>query len=260
MSEYEDLLEMVLEWGKVREDRTGVGTISMFGTQTVYDLENGFPLITTKKVHFKSVVAELLWMLSGSTNINDLDASIWNEWADEDGSLGPVYGAQWRMWGETLIDQIANVVDSIRNDPMSRRHIVTAWNPADLDAMALPPCHMMFQFYVQDGKLSCMLYQRSADLFLGVPFNIASYALLTHIVANLCGLGVGEFIHTIGDAHIYLNHVDQVREQLSRAPLPFPELELDLPEGIQYPWEVKPEHIKLHDYMSYPAIKGEVAV
>jgi thymidylate synthase len=233
MRVYLDLLEHVLARGVRKDDRTGTGTLSLFGAQARYDLAAGFPLVTTKKVHWHSVVHELLWFLSGSTNIAYLKANkvgIWNEWADEDGELGPVYGKQWRAWqgadGST-IDQIAALVEGLRRDPDSRRHVVSAWNVAELPAMRLPPCHLLFQFHVAAGRLSCQLYQRSADLFLGVPFNIASYALLTHMIARVTGLQAGEFIHTIGDLHLYLNHLDQAREQLARAPRPLPSLWLN---------------------------------
>ena len=263
--QYEDTLATVLEMGHERSDRTGVGTIGLFGLRMEFDLRQGFPLITTKKVHFKSVVAELLWFLSGSTNVRDLQAlgcTIWDSWADtETGDLGPVYGHQWRSWpgrnGET-VDQITNVVEQIKRDPYGRRHVVSAWNPADIPDMALPPCHCLFQFYVQDGLLSCQLYQRSADLFLGVPFNIASYALLTHMVAAQCGLGVGEFIWVGGDCHIYLNHVDQVEEQLRREPRPFPTLHLN--QDVKSVFDYTMDDVVVVGYDPHPAIKAEVAV
>jgi len=271
-TEYERALQYVLVNGVPSTDRTGVGTLSVFGLQCRYDLSKEFPLITSKRVHWKSVVAELIWLLSGSTNINDLDATIWDEWADANGDLGPVYGKQWRNWEATVsqrtgmgtamfnvkIDQIKDVVDQIRSNPDSRRLIVSAWNPVDLPRMALMPCHTLFQFYVREGRLSCQLYQRSADMFLGVPFNIASYALLTHMVARVCGLEVGEFIHTIGDAHIYLNHTEQVVEQLSRDDKPRPQVILS--GDYQYPWEFKPEDIELVGYDPHPVIKAPVAV
>ena len=224
MQEYLDLLEKVKNSGKPKGDRTGTGTISVFGHQMRFNLEDSFPLLTTKKIHFKSVAYELLWFLKGDTNINYLKengVSIWDEWADENGDLGPVYGKQWRKWeGKNNIhDQVTEVIKQIKDNPDSRRHIVSAWNVADIPSMALAPCHILFQFYVQDGRLSCQLYQRSADIFLGVPFNIASYALLTHMIANICDLKVGEFVHTLGDAHLYNNHIDQAEEQLSRKPL-----------------------------------------
>lgn len=276
-TDYEKALNHVLENGVPSDDRTGVGTLSVFGIQMRFDLARGFPCITSKRVHFKSVVGELLWLLSGSTNNNDLLArgvTIWNEWAGPDGDLGPVYGKQWRDFGGEVVydtdgtcldttegvDQIKWVVDEIRKNPNSRRLIVSAWNPRDVPKMALPPCHTLFQFYVRDGKLSCHLYQRSADMFLGVPFNIASYALLTHMIAALCGLGVGDFVHTIGDAHIYTNHVEQVREQLSRTPRPLPSLTLTWTDDMQYPWEFTTDHIFLEDYKPHPTIKAPVAV
>ena len=257
---YEQTLEYVIRNGVESADRTGTGTISTFGLQTRYDLQDSFPLITSKRVHWKSVVGELLWLLSGSTNVRDLQAmgvTIWDEWADpETGDLGPVYGKQWRDFNG--VDQIKWVVDEIRRNPNSRRLIVSAWNPQDVPNMALPPCHTLFQFYVRDGKLSCQLYQRSADMFLGVPFNIASYALLTHMVAKCTGLGVGEFIHTIGDAHVYLDHQDQVEEQLNREYRPLPTLELH--GDYDYPWEFKATDIALLDYNPHPKITAPVAV
>src|SRR5690349_16681403 len=233
MKAYLDLMRHVLEHGHRKSDRTGTGTLSTFGWQMRFDLGAGFPLLTTKKIHFKSVAYELLWFLKGETNVRWLQehgVSIWDEWADADGELGPVYGSQWRSWPAPdgrRIDQIAAVVHSIRTNPDSRRHIVNAWNVAEIEQMALPPCHTMFQFYVADGKLSCQLYQRSADVFLGVPFNIASYALLTHLIAQVCDLAPGEFVHTLGDAHLYLNHVEQAELQLSREPRPLPRLRLN---------------------------------
>ncbi|MCC3267428.1 thymidylate synthase [Arthrobacter gengyunqii] len=261
---YEDLLRDVMAHGTQKSDRTGTGTRSVFGRQMRFDLSSSFPLITTKRVHFKSVALELLWFLRGDSNVRWLQergVSIWNEWADDDGELGPVYGVQWRSWPAPdggQIDQIAKVVESIRTNPDSRRHIVTAWNPAEVDNMALPPCHAMFQFYVADGKLSCQLYQRSADLFLGVPFNIASYALLTLMVAQQTGLEPGEFVWTGGDVHIYDNHVDQVREQLSRAPYPYPQLRLARkPESI---FDYALEDFEVLDYLHHPGIKAPIAV
>ena len=250
--------------GTQKSDRTGTGTRSVFGRQMRFDLRDSFPLITTKRVHFKSVALELLWFLRGDSNVRWLQergVSIWNEWADDDGELGPVYGVQWRSWptpdGDS-IDQIAKVIQSIRTNPDSRRHMVTAWNPAEVDNMALPPCHAMFQFYVADGKLSCQLYQRSADLFLGVPFNIASYALLTLMVAQQTGLEPGEFVWTGGDVHIYDNHVDQVREQLSRDPYPYPQLRLARkPESI---FDYTLEDFEVLDYRHHPGIKAPIAV
>ncbi|MGV0627551.1 thymidylate synthase [Mycolicibacter minnesotensis] len=260
---YEDLLRLVLETGTPKGDRTGTGTRSLFGHQLRYDLAAGFPLITTKKVHARSVIYELLWFLRGESNIAWLNANgvtIWDEWASETGELGPVYGVQWRSWptpsGEQ-VDQIAAAVELLRTDPNSRRIIVSAWNVADLDKMALAPCHALFQFYVADGRLSCQLYQRSADLFLGVPFNIASYALLTHMMAAQAGLGVGEFIWTGGDCHIYDNHVDQVREQLSREPRPYPQLVLAHRDSI---FDYTYDDIEIRQYDPHPAIKAPVAV
>lgn len=264
MKQYLDLLQNILENGEKREDRTGTGTISIFGHQMRFHLADGFPLITTKKVHLRSIIYELLWFLRGETNIKYLvenKVSIWNEWADEKGELGPVYGKQWRSFPSTdgkTIDQISWVIEEIKKNPNSRRLIVSAWNPGDLDKMALPPCHLLFQFYVSNGKLSCQLYQRSADTFLGVPFNIASYALLTHMVAQVTGLGVGDFVHTIGDAHIYLNHLEQVREQLARKPYPLPKLQLN-PE-VKSIYDFRYEDITIHDYTAHPHIKGEVSV
>ncbi|WP_067870408.1 thymidylate synthase [Nocardia vermiculata] len=262
-TQYEDLLRLVLEHGTPKADRTGTGTRSVFGHQLRYDLSAGFPLITTKKVHLKSIVYELLWFLRGDSNVGWLHehgVTIWDEWADEHGELGPVYGVQWRSWptpdGEQ-IDQIAQVLHTLRTNPDSRRIIVSAWNVAQLDEMALAPCHALFQFHVADGKLSCQLYQRSADLFLGVPFNIASYALLTLMVAQQCELEPGDFIWTGGDCHIYDNHVEQVREQLTRAPYPFPRLHLR-PAPTLFDYEF--EHVELHDYRHHPAIKAPVAV
>lgn len=268
---YEDLLEDVLKNGTLNGDRTGTGAKSVFGRQVRFDLSEAFPLITSKKVYAKGVVAELLWILNGETNVRSLQAQgvhIWDKWADENGELGPVYGSQWRNWPSskgTGIDQIANVVKSISLDPNSRRHIVSAWNPDEVDDMALPPCHALFQFYVSDGKLSCQLYQRSADLFLGVPFNVASYALLTHMVAQQCGLEVGEFIWTGGNVHIYSNHFEQVEDQLSREPRPLPRLVLRNPASeTDKPWEgifkYALEDIVFEGYDPHPAIKGEVAV
>ena len=257
MIQYHKLLEHILLHGTPKGDRTGTGTWSVFGYQMRFDLQQGFPLLTTKRVHWKSVVAELLWFLSGSTNIHDLDASIWNEWADANGDLGPVYGSQWRNWGGR-IDQINMVINDIKGNPDSRRHIVSAWNPSDIPDMALPPCHALFQFYVANGRLSCQLYQRSADVFLGVPFNIASYALLTHMIAHVCGLEVGEFIWTGGDVHIYRNHYDQVEQQLEREPRALPQLRLDCTvDDID---KFRPEHIHLEGYNPWPAIKAPVAV
>src|SRR3954452_4233400 len=260
---YEDLLRLVLETGTPKADRTGTGTRSVFGHQLRYDLSAGFPLITTKKVHVKSVIYELLWFLRGESNIGWLrehGVTIWDEWADGAGDLGPVYGVQWRSWptpsGEH-VDQISAALELLRTDPDSRRIIVSAWNVGEIPQMALAPCHALFQFYVADGRLSCQLYQRSADLFLGVPFNIASYALLTHMVAQVTGLEVGDFVHTLGDAHLYANHADQVREQLSREVLPFPSLDLAPAASL---FDYTYEHFTVRDYRHHPAIRAAVAV
>ena len=264
MRAYLDLMQRILDEGVEKGDRTGTGTRSVFGHQMRIRLDDGFPLLTTKKIHLKSVVGELLWFISGDTNVRWLrehGISIWDEWADDDGELGPVYGHQWRSWpapnGDT-IDQLARVVESLQADPDSRRHIVSAWNVADLDDMALAPCHAFFQFYVADGRLSCQLYQRSADVFLGVPFNIASYALLTHMVAQVTGLEVGDFVHTLGDAHLYLNHLDQAREQLTREPRPLPELWLD--PSVRSIDDFTMESIKVTGYDPHPLIKAPIAV
>ncbi len=264
MRAYLDLLQHVLDHGTHKDDRTGTGTLSVFGWQMRFDLRAGFPLVTTKKLHLKSIVHELLWFLRGETNIAYLKehgVGIWDEWADADGELGPVYGRQWRSWagadGRT-VDQIAWVVDEIRRNPDSRRLIVSAWNVAELPRMALAPCHALFQFYVADGRLSCQLYQRSGDIFLGVPFNIASYALLTHMVAQVCGLGVGDFVHTLGDAHLYRNHLEQAREQLTRAPRPLPRLRLD--PAVRTLGDFRYEHIAIEHYDPHPAIRAPVAV
>ena len=264
MKQYHDLLNHVLTHGNKKEDRTGTGTISVFGYQMRFNLADGFPLLTTKKVHLKSIIHELLWFLQGSTNIKylkDNGVSIWDEWADENGNLGPVYGYQWRNWPKpdgTHIDQITQVVESIKKNPDSRRLIVSAWNVADVEKMKLPPCHAFFQFYVSDGKLSCQLYQRSADIFLGVPFNIASYALLTMMVAQVCDLQLGDFVHTLGDAHIYLNHMEQVQEQLSRTPRALPIMHIN-PE-VKDIFGFKFEDFTLEGYDPHPAIKAPVAV
>jgi thymidylate synthase len=264
MQTYLNLLKEVLDTGTPRNDRTGTGTRSVFGRQMRFNLADGFPLVTTKKVHLKSVVAELLWFLRGDTNVQwlqDHGVSIWNEWADENGELGPVYGSQWRSWKATdgnVIDQISQAVNGIRTDPESRRLIVSAWNVGELDRMALPPCHLLFQFYVANGRLSCQLYQRSADLFLGVPFNIASYALLTAMIAQVTGLELGDFVHVIGDAHIYDNHVDQVKLQLERAPRSLPTLQLD--PSITSVFDFAPEHIVVEGYDPHPRIAAPVAV
>ena len=260
---YEDLLRDVLGGGTRKGDRTGTGTRSVFGRQIRYDLAQGFPLVTTKKVHLKSVVYELLWFLRGDSNVRWLQergVKIWDDWADETGELGPVYGVQWRSWPTPdggHVDQIAKVIEQIRTNPDSRRHVVTAWNPAEVDDMALPPCHALFQFYVADGKLSCQLYQRSADLFLGVPFNIASYALLTQMVAAQTGLALGEFVWTGGDCHIYDNHVEQVETQLARDPYPYPSLRLAPRESI---FDYEFEDIEVLGYVSHPTIKAPIAV
>ena len=264
MRNYHELLERVLREGTRKDDRTGTGTLSVFGHQMRFDLGEGFPLVTTKKLHLRSIIHELLWFLAGDTNIAYLKengVSIWDEWADARGDLGPVYGHQWRSWPDGqggVIDQIAQVVADIRRNPDSRRLIVSAWNPADVPKMALPPCHCLFQFYVQDGRLSCQLYQRSADIFLGVPFNIASYALLTHMVAQVTGLQPGDFVHTFGDAHIYLNHLDQVHEQLSRTPRALPRLTLN--PGVDDLFAFRFEDIAIEGYEPHPAIKAKVAV
>jgi thymidylate synthase len=264
MRPYLDLLRHVLDHGNEKADRTGTGTRSVFGWQMRFDLAQGFPLVTTKKLHLKSIVHELIWFLRGDTNIAYLKehgVRIWDEWADANGDLGPVYGEQWRAWRTadgSVVDQIAWVVDEIRRNPDSRRLIVSAWNVGELPKMALLPCHTMFQFYVADGKLSCQLYQRSGDIFLGVPFNIASYALLTHMVAQVCGLGVGDFVHTLGDAHLYNNHVEQARLQLGREPLPLPRLVLN-PE-VRSVFDFRYEDVAIEGYQSHPAIKGVVAV
>jgi len=264
MRQYLDLLETVLHRGVEKRDRTGTGTLSVFGHQMRFALDDGFPMLTTKKLHLKSIVHELLWFLAGDTNIkylNDNGVRIWDEWADANGDLGPVYGRQWRSWpardGQT-IDQIANVVAMIARNPDSRRLIVTAWNPADVDRMALPPCHCLFQFYVAEGRLSCQLYQRSADVFLGVPFNIASYALLTMMVAQVTGLRPGEFIHTFGDAHLYLNHLEQAKLQLSRAPNPLPQMRLN--PAVRDLFGFRYEDFTLENYEPHPHIKAPVAV
>jgi len=264
MKQYHDLLKHVLEHGNQKHDRTGTGTISVFGYQIRFDLNAGFPLLTTKKVHLKSIIHELLWFLQGSTNIKYLKENgvrIWDEWADENGNLGPVYGYQWRNWPKpdgTHIDQITQVVDAIKKNPDSRRLIVSAWNVADVDQMKLPPCHAFFQFYVADGKLSCQLYQRSADIFLGVPFNIASYALLTMMVAQVCNLKLGDFVHTLGDAHIYTNHMEQVNEQLSRDIRVLPQMKIN--PNVADIFSFKFEDFTLENYDPYPAIKAPVAV
>jgi len=264
MRQYLDLLQHVLDNGVDRGDRTGTGTRGVFGYQMRFDLSEGFPVLTTKKLHLRSIIHELLWFLAGDTNIrylNDNGVTIWDEWADENGDLGPVYGSQWRSWPTPdggSIDQIANVVEQIRTNPNSRRLVVTAWNPAEVDNMALPPCHCLFQFHVANGKLSCQLYQRSADIFLGVPFNIASYALLTMMVAQVTGLKAGEFIHTLGDAHLYSNHFDQAREQLTRTPKPLPDMRIN-PEVTDL-FAFKFSDFTLENYVADPSIKAPIAV
>jgi thymidylate synthase len=262
--QYLDLLSDLLERGVKREDRTGTGTLGLFGRQMRFDLSAGFPVLTTKKLHLKSIIVELLWFLRGETNVKWLQergVSIWDEWADERGELGPVYGKQWRSWESrdgTEIDQIAKVVEAIKKNPNSRRHIVSAWNPADVDQMALPPCHCLFQFHVADGKLSCQLYQRSADVFLGVPFNIASYALLTMMVAQVCDLEPGDFVHTLGDAHLYLNHIEQAKLQLTRPPLPLPVMKLNPARRDIFSFEY--DDFELAGYNAHPSIKAPIAV
>ena len=275
MKQYLDLLQHIIDNGFQKGDRTGTGTKSVFGYQMRFNLEEGFPLLTTKKVHLRSIIHELLWLINGDTNIkylHDNKVSIWDEWADENGDLGPIYGAQWRNWNNEGIDQIADLIDSIKNNPNSRRHIVTAWNPSVLPderskdfaqnvadgKAALPPCHAFFQFYVADNKLSCQLYQRSADVFLGVPFNIASYSLLTMMIAQVCGLGLGDFVHTFGDVHIYNNHIEQVKLQLSREPRHLPTMKLN-PE-VKSIFDFKYEDFKLEDYNPHDAIKADVSI
>jgi thymidylate synthase len=264
MQQYQDLLQHILNNGATKTDRTGTGTISVFGYQMRFDLAAGFPLVTTKKVHLKSIIHELLWFLKGETNIAYLKengVSIWNEWADQHGELGPVYGKQWRKWegkDGKIVDQITELIEQIKKNPDSRRLIVSAWNVAELSEMALMPCHSFFQFYVANGKLSCQLYQRSADVFLGVPFNIASYALLTHMVAQVCGLQPGDFVHTFGDVHIYSNHLEQVELQLSREPFPLPQLQLN--PSVKDIFSFRYEDFTLVNYQCHPAIKAPVAV
>ena len=264
MKQYLNLLDHVLTNGTRKTDRTGTGTLSVFGYQMRFDLGEGFPVLTTKKLHLKSIIHELLWFISGDTNtryLNDNGVRIWNEWADKDGNLGPVYGYQWRSWpaGDgRKIDQLSDVIESIKKSPDSRRHIVNAWNAGELDKMALPPCHILFQFYVAEGKLSCQLYQRSADVFIGVPFNIASYALLTMMVAQVTGLKPGDFVHTFGDAHIYLNHIEQVKLQLTREPYKLPEMVIN--PAIMEITGFRYEDFTLKDYIAHPHIKGEISV
>lgn len=264
MKQYQDLMRLVLDKGHRKSDRTGTGTLSIFGAQMRYALDEGFPLLTTKRLHARSIIHELLWFLRGDTNVrylNENGVSIWDEWADEDGDLGPVYGKQWRRWetadGRT-IDQIAQLIDGLKRNPDSRRHIVSAWNPGEVEGMALPPCHALFQFYVAEGRLSCQLYQRSADIFLGVPFNIASYALLTMMVAQVCGLAAGDFVWTGGDCHLYLNHLEQAKLQLERSPRPLPSMHLN-PE-VRDLFGFRFEDFTLEGYDPHPHIKADVAV
>ncbi len=264
MKQYLDLMRHIRDHGVARDDRTGTGTLSVFGHQMRFDLNDGFPLVTTKKVFLKGIIHELLWFVAGSTNVQylqDHGVHIWDDWADEQGDLGPVYGSQWRSWpapdGST-IDQIGKVIDQITTNPNSRRLIVSAWNVAEVEQMALPPCHMLFQFYVANGRLSCQLYQRSADVFLGVPFNIASYALLTMMIAQVTGLKAGEFIHTLGDAHLYMNHLDQADQQLARAPYPMPQMQLN--PDVHGILDFRYDDFKLLNYRSHPAIKAPIAV
>jgi thymidylate synthase len=264
MRQYLDMLQYIFDNGSPKGDRTGTGTISVFGYQTRYNLQDGFPVITTKKLHLRSIIHELLWMLNGDSNVADLQkhgVRIWNEWADDQGDLGPVYGVQWRSWrtidGQT-VDQISEVIDLIKNNPNSRRMIVNAWNVGEVDLMALPPCHLLFQFYVSEGKLSCQLYQRSADVFLGVPFNIASYSLLTYMVAQVCNLEAGEFVQTFGDLHLYNNHIEQAQLQLTREPYPLPKMEIN--PGIKSIFDFEYEDFELVNYQSHPHIKAEVSV
>ncbi len=264
MQQYLDLLQHVMDSGVEKKDRTGTGTISVFGYQMRFDLSEGFPVLTTKKLHLRSIIHELLWFLKGETNVKylqDNGVRIWNEWADENGDLGPIYGYQWRSWPDYNgghIDQISRVIDSIKNNPDSRRHIVSAWNVGDLDKMALPPCHILFQFYVANGKLSCQLYQRSADIFLGVPFNIASYSLLLMMMAQVTGLKPGTFVHTLGDAHIYLNHREQVKLQLTRQPYRLPQMKIN--PDVKSIFDFKFEDFELVNYQAHPHIKGEISV
>ena len=264
MQQYLDLIRRVLAEGVLKEDRTGTGTISVFGHQMRFNLEDGFPLVTTKKLHLKSIIYELLWFLKGSTNVKylqDNGVRIWNEWAKENGELGPIYGYQWRSWPDYSgghIDQVLQVIESIKNNPDSRRHIVSAWNVGQIDEMQLPPCHILFQFYVANGRLSCQLYQRSADIFLGVPFNIASYALLTMMVAQVCGLKPGDFVHTLGDSHIYCNHIEQVKLQISREPRPLPVMKIN--PSIRNIDEFSFEDFELTGYDPHPHIKGDIAI
>jgi thymidylate synthase len=264
MRQYLELLDHVIKNGVEKKDRTGTGTISVFGYQMRFNLEEGFPVLTTKKIHLRSVIYELLWFIGGNTNIRfltDNGVKIWNEWADKDGNLGPVYGYQWRSWPTAdggKIDQLSNIISSIQKSPDSRRHIVSAWNVGELDKMALPPCHILFQFYVADGKLSCQLYQRSADIFIGVPFNIASYSLLTMMIAQVTGFKPGEFIHSLGDSHIYLNHIEQVKLQMTRQPFPLPKMQLN--PAVKAISNFRFEDFTLVDYIAHPHIKGDISV
>jgi thymidylate synthase len=264
MKQYLDMLQYILDYGQPKADRTGTGTISVFGYQTRFDLQAGFPVLTTKKLHLRSIIYELLWMINGQSNVADLQkhgVRIWNEWADENGELGPVYGVQWRSWKTTdgqTVDQISQVIELIKNNPNSRRIIVSAWNVGDIDSMALPPCHLLFQFYVNHGKLSCQLYQRSADVFLGVPFNIASYSLLTYMIAQVCDLEIGEFVHTFGDLHLYNNHIEQAQIQMTRQPYPLPRMEIN--PDVNSIFDFQYDDFNLVDYQSHPHIKAEVSV
>ena len=264
MRQYLDILQHILDQGQAKGDRTGTGTLSVFGYQTRYNLQEGFPVLTTKKLHLKSIIYELLWILNGESNIASLQdhgVRIWNEWADDEGELGPIYGIQWRSWKAAdgkITDQISQVIEGIKHNPNSRRLIVSAWNVGDLQAMALPPCHLLFQFYVADGKLSCQLYQRSADVFLGVPFNIASYSLLTMMVAQVCSLEPGEFVHTFGDLHLYNNHIEQAQLQLTRQPYPLPEMKIN--PDVTSIFDFQYEDFELVDYQAHPHIKAKVSV
>ncbi len=264
MRQYLDLVQNILDHGVKKGDRTGTGTLSMFGYQMRFNLQDGFPLLTTKKLHLKSIIYELIWFLNGDTNIkylNDHGVRIWDEWADEHGELGPVYGAQWRSWNTgdgRSVDQISQVIEQIKTNPNSRRLIVSAWNVAEIENMALPPCHTLFQFYVANGRLSCQLYQRSADVFLGVPFNIASYALLTMMIAQVCDLEAGDFVHTLGDAHLYLNHLEQARLQLTRQPYPLPQMRIN--PAVKSIFDFEYEDFELLNYQAHPSIKAEISV
>lgn len=263
MKQYLDILQDILQNGVKKEDRTGTGTLSVFGRQIRFNLQEGFPIVTTKKIHLKSVIYELLWFIKGETNIKfltDNDVKIWNPWADNNGELGRIYGYQWRSWTaeNRNIDQLSELIEGLKTNPDSRRHIISAWNVGDIDKMALPPCHVLFQFYVAEGKLSCQLYQRSADMFIGVPFNIASYALMTHMIAQVCGYQPGDFVHTFGDAHIYLNHIEQVKLQLTRSPKKLPTLIIN--EKIKSIFDFKYEDFEIKDYEAHPHIKADVSV